>query len=147
MLTEDFIVSAHRDSIERPILDWREKAQLLKIRMPTILADVTAAYEIPYGVIERPADGAEEPGQRWIDASGTIEGVDGRLGLAVLNDGKYGFDILDGEPAEQPSEARSTPITSRPCRPRESAISSRTRAFSASPYGSSRTAATGRMAV
>jgi alpha-mannosidase len=65
--------------------------------MPTILADVTAAYEIPYGVIERPADGAEEPGQRWIDASGTIEGVDGRLGLAVLNDGKYGFDILDGE--------------------------------------------------
>jgi alpha-mannosidase len=98
VLTEDFIVSAHRDSIEqRLILDWREKAQLLKIRMPTILADVTAAYEIPYGVIERPADGAEEPGQRWIDASGTIEGVDGRLGLAVLNDGKYGFDILDGE--------------------------------------------------
>ena len=98
VLTEDFIVSAHRDCIEqRLILDWREKAQLLKIRMPTTLSDVTAAYEIPYGVIERPADGAEEPGQRWIDASGTIEGVDGRLGLAVLNDGKYGFDILDGE--------------------------------------------------
>ena len=98
VLTEDFVVSANRDTIEqRVILDWREKAQMLKIRMPTVLADVTAAYEIPYGVIERPADGAEEPGQRWIDASGTIDGVDGRFGLAVLNDGKYGFDILDGE--------------------------------------------------
>ena len=80
VLTEDFVVSANRDSIEqRVILDWREKAQLLKIRMPTTLSDVTAAYEIPYGVIERPADGAEEPGQRWIDASGTIDDVDGRL--------------------------------------------------------------------
>ena len=34
VLTEDFVVSANRDTIEqRVILDWREKAQMLKIRM------------------------------------------------------------------------------------------------------------------
>jgi alpha-mannosidase len=97
-LTEDIVVWAGSDEVEiRVILDWREKAALLKLRTPTPLVDTTAAYEIPYGVIERPADGDEEPGQRWIDTSGTIPGSEGRFGVAVLNDGKYGFDILDGE--------------------------------------------------
>ena len=36
VLTEDFIVSANADTVElRVILDWRQKAELLKIRMPT----------------------------------------------------------------------------------------------------------------
>jgi alpha-mannosidase len=65
--------------------------------MPTGLTDVVAAYEIPYGAIERPADGEEEPGQRWIDVSGTVPGTTRRFGLAILNDAKYGFDIHDGE--------------------------------------------------
>ena len=87
VLTEDFIVSANAETVElRVILDWRQKAELLKIRMPTALTDVVAAYEIPYGAIERPADGEEEPGQRWIDVSGTLPGTPGRFGLAVLND-------------------------------------------------------------
>jgi alpha-mannosidase len=97
-LTEDIVVWAGSDEVEiRVILDWREKAGLLKLRTPTPLVDTTAAYEIPYGVIERPADGDEEPGQRWIDTSGTIPGSEGRFGVAVLNDAKYGFDVLDGE--------------------------------------------------
>jgi alpha-mannosidase len=95
---EDFVVSASGEMVEiRVILDWREKAKLLKLRFPTVLRRTTAAYEIPYGAIERPADGAEEPGQRWIDVSGSVRGVAGRFGLAVLNDAKYGFDIHGGE--------------------------------------------------
>ena len=95
-LTEDFILGAGGRSIDvRVFLDWREKAKLLKLRYPTGLSDVIAAYEIPYGAIERPADGEEEPGQRWIDLSGRAAADDGgeRFGLAVLNDAKYGFDI------------------------------------------------------
>ena len=97
-LTEDIVVWAGAEEVEiRVILDWREKAALLKMRTPTPLVETTAAYEIPYGVIERPADGDEEPGQRWIDTSGTIPGSDERFGVAVLNDAKYGFDILGGQ--------------------------------------------------
>jgi alpha-mannosidase len=97
-LTEDFVVRAGSPGVEvRVILDWREKARMLKLRFPTGLVDTTAAYEIPYGVIERPPNGEEEPGQRWIDVTGTRPGVDGTFGLAVLNDAKYSFDIHEGE--------------------------------------------------
>jgi alpha-mannosidase len=46
---------------------------------------------VPYGHIERPTNGGEEPGQAWLDVSG--EGG----GLAVLNDAKYGFDVRGGD--------------------------------------------------
>jgi alpha-mannosidase len=53
--------------------------------------DITAAYDIPFGAIERPVNGTEESGQMWFAAS------DGRRGLAVLNNGKYSFDVLGNE--------------------------------------------------
>ena len=97
-LIEDYILGASSSGIEiRVILDWREKAKLLKLRFPTRVADPTATYEIPYGSIERPANGEEEPGQRWVDVCGTIAGEDGPFGLAVLNDAKYSFDVMAGE--------------------------------------------------
>jgi alpha-mannosidase len=95
-IIEDFVLDAHGESLEiRIILDWREKSRLLKLRFPTLVQDPTATYEVPYGALERPADGEEEPGQRWIDVSGRIG--EETFGLAVLNDGKYGFDIRAGE--------------------------------------------------
>jgi alpha-mannosidase len=94
----DYVLSASATSIEvRVILDWREKARLGKARFATRLDDVTAGYEIPYGALERPPDGDEEPGQRWVDASGTVKGAEGTFGLAVMNDGKYAFDVHRGE--------------------------------------------------
>jgi alpha-mannosidase len=95
---QDHVLSARSASLEiRVILDWREKRHLLKTRFATRLSDTTAAYEIPYGAIERAPDGAEEPGQRWVDVSGTLPGMTEVFGLAVLNDGKYGFDVHGGE--------------------------------------------------
>ena len=91
-LVEDFVLSAGDAAVEiRVVLDWREQAKLLKLRFPTSLTDPVATFEIPYGVIERATDGDEEPGQRWVDIS------DGETGLAVLNDGKYAFDVLGAE--------------------------------------------------
>jgi alpha-mannosidase len=78
------------------LLDWREHARMLKLRFATAVDDPEATYEIPYGAIQRPANGEEEPGQRWIDVSGQMGG-EGMFGLAVLNDAKYGFDIHDAE--------------------------------------------------
>lgn len=97
-LIEDFILSAAGDSIEvRVTLDWREASKLLKLRFPTRLTGTTATYEIPYGAIQRPADGGEEPGQRWIDVAGSLPDAEGTFGLAVLNNAKYAFDIHQGD--------------------------------------------------
>jgi alpha-mannosidase len=97
-LVEDFILAAGARAVEvRVVLDWREHARLLKLRFATAVAEPVATYEIPYGTIERPANGEEEPGQRWIDVSGSLSGAEGTWGLAVLNDAKYGFDVHGGE--------------------------------------------------
>jgi alpha-mannosidase len=100
-LVTDWILGASADSVEiRVILDWHEHARLLKLRFPAAVDDPVATYEIPYGTIERPANGEEEPGQRWVDVSGALRGrADGGAvaGLAVLNDAKYGFDVDDAE--------------------------------------------------
>ena len=71
-------------------IDWREQARLLKLRYPVGLADPAATYEIPYGVIERPVDGAEEPAQSWVDLTGTIDGTP--AGLTVVCTTKHGWD-------------------------------------------------------
>jgi alpha-mannosidase len=65
--------------------------RLLKLRYPTSVDAATATFEVPYGHVERPASGREEPGQSWVDVSG--EGC----GLAVINDAKHGYDVRGGD--------------------------------------------------
>jgi alpha-mannosidase len=118
-LVQDYIVSASaRDVQIRSILDWREHAKLLKLRYATRLGDVAATYEIPYGALGRPADGSEEPGQRWVDASGTLAKANGMFGLAVLNESKHGFDVDGGEigvtAVRSPIYAHHEPVTPVP---------------------------------
>jgi len=75
------------------IIDWREEsddkteAPMLKVSFTPILGDSKATFEIPFGYIERVADGTEVPALRWVDLS------DGEYGLSLLNDSKYGFDV------------------------------------------------------
>lgn len=59
----------------------------LKAAFSADLKDPKATFEVPFGSIERPRDGREVPGQKWIDMS------DGAYGLSLLNDCKYGFDV------------------------------------------------------
>jgi alpha-mannosidase len=96
-LVEEFILRQGADELEvRVTLDWREKAHLLKMRFPTALESPTATYEIPFGALERPVDGAEEPGQSWVDLTGDVATPDGstrRAGMAVVNNAKHGYDV------------------------------------------------------
>jgi alpha-mannosidase len=75
------------------VIDWREvsddhaEAPMLKVSFTPILGDSKATFEIPFGYVERVADGTETPGLRWVDLS------DGEYGLSLLNDSKYGFDV------------------------------------------------------
>jgi len=93
-LRQDFILYR-----ELPILfvkvtvDWHEQQRALKLRFPADLLVPRATYEIPYGHIERPTDGDEQPGQRWLDITGLRPDRRSLYGLALLNDGKYSFDV------------------------------------------------------
>jgi len=78
-------------------IDWRQHQTLLKTAFPLNLHSSRATYEIPFGVIERPAhwntdwDKArfEVAAQKWADLS------EGDYGVSLLNDCKYGYDVKD----------------------------------------------------
>lgn len=53
-------------------------------------APSSTAFEIPYGELERPVDGAEEPAQTWVDLTGTVDGAP--AGLTVIATNKHGWD-------------------------------------------------------
>ncbi|QPH54599.1 alpha-mannosidase [Pontivivens ytuae] len=76
-------------------IDWQESHVLLKAAFPVSVRSPLATYEIQWGQIMRPThrntswDAArfEVPAQKWADLS------EGNYGVALLNDGKYGYDI------------------------------------------------------
>jgi alpha-mannosidase len=91
-LREDYVLAAGVPYVDvRVALDWHEPMKLLKLRYPTSVDAGTATFETPYGHLERPSDGDEEPGQSWVDVSGP-----GR-GLTVINDAKHGYDVRGGD--------------------------------------------------
>ncbi|WP_426517438.1 alpha-mannosidase [Diaminobutyricibacter sp. McL0618] len=92
-MVEEFILGHESDQVEvRVTIDWREQAHLLKLRFPVMLDDPAATYEIPYGTIERPVNGSEEPGQSWVDLTGRTAG-NAQAGLTVINNAKHGYDV------------------------------------------------------
>jgi len=92
-LRQDFILYAGADQVEVNVrLDWREKFKLLKLSFPVnAKGELKAVYDIPFGHIVRPVDGLEESGQMWLYTG------DGEYGVALLNDGKYAFDVLKND--------------------------------------------------
>jgi len=91
-LVEEYLLAHDARAVRVDVtIDWREKAHLLKLRFPVGLADPASTYEIPYGTIERPVDGAEEPAQSWVDLTGTVDGRP--AGLTVICTTKHGWDV------------------------------------------------------
>lgn len=94
-ITEELLLD-HDSAVLRVdvTVDWREHAHLLKLRFPTALADPRATYQIPYAELGRPVDGAEEPGQGWVDLTGTLDGEPAGLTLVTTN--KHAYDVSPG---------------------------------------------------
>jgi len=91
-LTLDWILYAGSRSVElRVSLDWHEHLRILKFSFPVDVTVPQTTYEIAYGVQLRDNKGLEDPGQRWVDVTGTRAGQ--TFGLAVLNDAKYGYSV------------------------------------------------------
>ncbi len=72
-------------------IDFHEHHRMLKFRFPVNAASPRAWSEIPFGPFERPTDGSEQVCHRYM----VMTDGDGHGGLAVLNDGKYGFDAKE----------------------------------------------------
>jgi alpha-mannosidase len=102
-MVEEFILAAGRATLEvRLTLDWRAPAHLLKLRFPVALEEARATQAVPFGFVARPIDGAEVPGQSWVDLTGVL--ANGRpAGLTVVNQAKHGYDFSPAEPDRSPS--------------------------------------------
>lgn len=75
-------------------IDWYERATLLKAAFPASVANDSVTYDLGCGTIKRGVNTAklyEVPGQQWAD----ISTENNHYGMAVLNDGKYGWDHPD----------------------------------------------------
>jgi alpha-mannosidase len=76
-------------------VDWHERHRFLKVAFPVAVRSTRATYEIQHGHIDRPTventswDLArfEVCGHRWADLS------EAGYGVALLNNGKYGYDV------------------------------------------------------
>ncbi|HSN49893.1 MAG TPA: glycoside hydrolase family 38 C-terminal domain-containing protein [Bacteroidales bacterium] len=85
----DWSLSSGSRNIESKVsLNWNERLKMLKFSFPVNVDSPAATYETAYGNIVRVTNGDEEPGQRWIDMSGT-----NNFGLTVINDAKYGYSV------------------------------------------------------
>lgn len=78
-------------------VDWHETDKMLKVAFPIAVNSPRATFEIQFGNVERPThrntswDVArfEVPAQKWAVVA------EGAHGVALLNDCKYGHDVLD----------------------------------------------------
>ena len=76
----------------RCILDFDEPYKLAKICFKANVSDPKVTYSMPYGFIEKAADGQEEPCHAWAD----IHDENG-FGLGLINDCKYSFCAVEND--------------------------------------------------
>jgi alpha-mannosidase len=103
----DWTLYAGGKNLEAKVtLDWHERLKMLKFSFPADIESPSPTYETPYGNIVREANGNEDPGQRWIDLTGNRN--NGKYGLTVLNDAKYGYSVKEND--MRLSVVRSSPF-------------------------------------
>ena len=95
-ITCDYVLYAQSAQVIVDLaVDWHEQLKALKIAFPWSFQNAQSTSSVPYGSICRLDDGGEEPCQAWVDVSGEKAGA--VYGVAVLNDCKYSYGVLDGE--------------------------------------------------
>ncbi|MDH7568859.1 MAG: glycoside hydrolase family 38 C-terminal domain-containing protein [Armatimonadota bacterium] len=80
----------------RTRVEWYERQTMLKAAFPLAVRALHATFEVQFGALERPThrntswdeERFEVCGLRWADLS------EGGYGVSLLNDGKYGHDVL-----------------------------------------------------
>lgn len=72
-------------------VDWQSHNKLLKVVFPTRVQNGENYYDQPYGYVKRKNTALDFPAQKWIDCSNES------FGVSLINNGKYGFTINEGE--------------------------------------------------
>ncbi len=97
-ITQDVILNADDDAVYfDTTVDWQETDKVLKSGFDVAVINTEASYEIAHGAIRRPThrnnsfDRAmfEVCGHKWADLS------ESGYGVSLMNNCKYGYDILD----------------------------------------------------
>ncbi|MCL4216128.1 MAG: alpha-mannosidase [Candidatus Hydrogenedentes bacterium] len=95
-ITQDLTLHAHSPRLDFvTTVDWHERRTLLKAAFPVAVRSAHAAFDVQYGVVERPTHANREhdaaqfevPAHKWADLS------EGNYGVSLLNDCKYGYDV------------------------------------------------------
>jgi len=83
-------------------VNWLERGDpasgvpTLRASFPMLIESGRANFEIPFGSIEREADGEEAPALTWVDLTGTsLFNEEQPLGATLVNDSKYGHQLSD----------------------------------------------------
>jgi alpha-mannosidase len=76
------------------VINWQQHVQILKLEVPTSLADPKVFAAVPGAVIERATNGNEEPYHDWVAVQGKVNGSDHTV--ALLNNSTYSCDCLGG---------------------------------------------------
>ena len=76
------------------VIDWREHEQILKLEIPTALANPRVSAKVPCEALERSANGEEEPYQDWVGVEGRLNNAD--YTVALINNSTYSYDCLNG---------------------------------------------------
>lgn len=93
-IIQEFRMYQELDAVEVKVtIDWREPQTIVKVSYPVRFNFRKPTYEIPYGYIEKSANGEEEPGQTWIDFTGAHFVQEKMYGLAIANDCKYSYSF------------------------------------------------------
>lgn len=88
----DIIERAGLDAVElKFVIDWHEREQILKLEIPTALADAEVFAQVPGATIQRTATGSEETAHDYIAVHGKLDGQPVALGLC--NAQTYSYDV------------------------------------------------------
>lgn len=91
-------VHLHKDEIIfESAIDWQDKQKMLRARTPLGFKAKKSASEVAFGYYEREVDDStawraariETPAHQWVNMQGE------NCGLAILNNGKYGYRLKD----------------------------------------------------
>ena len=93
VLTRYYSLYADSDKLTvRTVLDFDEPYRSAKLSFKAAVPNPSVTYSMPYGFIEKTANGEEEPCHAWCD----LHGEDGK-GLALLNTSKYSFCAIGND--------------------------------------------------
>ena len=100
VLTQDIIAYANIARVDfKTHIDWQEKYKILQVSFPVNVVATQASYEIAYGICKRNTH-SNTPAEKWkheYAAHRFTDLSDDVYGVSILNDCKYGHNVIDND--------------------------------------------------